>query len=60
MNTIREKIESNELIWEIQRRINELLWWEKGRMTSRTKEQVEEVLDQEREKLKRHIEFNIR
>jgi len=60
MNTIRKKIESNELIWEIQRRINELSWWEKERMISKIRKQVEEVLDKEREKLKRHIEFNIK
>ena len=60
MNTIREKLESNELIWEIQRRVNKLMTREQMRMTDKTRKIVVEVLDKERSKLRRHVEHTLK
>jgi hypothetical protein len=56
---LRGKLESNDLIWEIQHRINVLTYMESTKLTTAVRKQVEIVLDQEREKLRRHVENTI-
>ena len=59
MNT-QEKIESNELLQEQMHRVNVLMIMESGRLTSKVRKDVEYVLDQEREKLRRHVEMTLK
>lgn len=58
MNTIKDTLESNEFIWAIQHRINVLSYMETTKLTKGVRNKVEIVLDQEREKLIRHVKFN--
>ena len=58
--TNKQKLESNDFIGAIQNRLQVLSKMEHTKLTRGVRAKVEAVIDQEREKLQRHVKFTIK